>query len=1344
MRIFYPDSAARECAHHILQTLPPCLRPPSFKTRSPVSVRRPRRRRRHEPPDPTTADYPSPDILILVDWKPWRLRRSDRSMVLAPVEETVRGRLRYESTPMLIRFAALLILVLLTMLSGNAAFADDATSPRNWQINGFAAALNDPHRDTALSALRDLHAASLFRATGSTPGALGEHTKDQASVLVTFLSDKDEQVRAAAAHALGALGKHAEQHARMLVERLSDKDEDVRKAAAGALGAIGEHAKEQKPVLVELLSSGDDDVREAAAQALGALGEHAKHQAPALAERLNDEARWVRRAAARALGALGEHAKQQAPMLAQRLNDEYWRVGAAAAQALGSLGEHAKDQVPTLVKVLSHGNSDVHADIIQALGALGEHAKDQAPALAKLLSHADPEVQLAAAQALGALGEHAKDQAPALAKLLSHTDPKVQVAAAHALGALGDHARHQALALAEQLNHEDDVVRIAAVQALGALGEFGVQYAPKLASLLRDDNNYREVRVAAAQALGALAVHAKHYVPSLIQRLGDRGYEGVVAVAALRALVDLKVVLTEQQVMPLFEQLTDSIYDDVGDATAQALANFSGDVAAKQAKIMAAHLGDERWWVRAGAVRSLLALGKHAKQHAPALATRLGDEVDSIRTNTAYALGTLGEHATPHAHALAARLSDNHWRVRVAAAQALGALGENARHHAPALAARLRDRPWQVPVAAAQALGRLAEHAELQAPLLADRLNDENEEVRRAATQALRKIGPFPVTFLPSILIHRYYDVSRTGEIRFIAHFLGGGSREGEMLLHWLAAPKSTPLDALKGNHPKALETLALFERVWPTTNPYPLLRNDLADQIGRVVNSVDWTHENVNLLRGLENDLRIAEFIPEADAILKKLPTSESTNLMVSSIAVLIGHALFWLLLIFAYPRSALVQTIFFWNRWVRIMAGLGYIGFLLTWVPFLRRQLFAPFKDSLLADARIAEFEEESYYKNSLVRLQDGELRHLAESLSQIRGQIILEGESGLGKTMFLRHLVKNYRGLIVFLYATDCNIGVLEAIQVKLKGAARDPSYLRNLIYAGALDIVIDGLNEASVDTRAKIIEFSKHFAKGNLLLVTQPMMWDPPPLSKIYFMQWLTETQIEEFLISRFPTLSANSEIEEDSFGIRCRKFTRSAISGSQSKNKLDAVRHVLSNPMDLTVVAQMLARDQTPNLFELQRQYFRLMADDYERRIPGHVSFPLMDLANHVYNLRIEDRFVFFGDEFVEELAAMARHKMVVPYFQLISGSSSRPHWMFRHDKIMDFFLVQAFLGKTNDRPGKHFGDPRFRGTYLQMANLLPLDEAESLERQLVDYAADTKDHSVSDDFIQLLRSRRAA
>jgi hypothetical protein len=105
---------------------------------------------------------------------------------------------------------------------------------------------------------------------------------------------------------------------------------------------------------------------------------------------------------------------------------------------------------------------------------------------------------------------------------------------------------------------------------------------------------------------------------------------------------------------------------------------------------------------------------------------------------------------------------------------------------------------------------------------------------------------------------------------------------------------------------------------------------------------------------------------------------------------------------------------------------------------------------------------------------------------------------------------------------------------------------------------------------------------------------------------------------------------------------------------------------------------------------------------------------------------------------------MERHKLVVK--RQSKGLDEKPNieWLFRHDKIMEFFIAQTFLGPGNEKPQQHIGDARFRGVFLLLATFLPLDAATALREWLIDYAADTKDHTVSDTFVQLLRSRKAA
>ncbi|KOP25503.1 hypothetical protein AMR41_14385 [Hapalosiphon sp. MRB220] len=104
----------------------------------------------------------------------------------------------------------------------------------------------------------------------------------------------------------------------------------------------------------------------------------------------------------------------------------------------------------------------------------------------------------------------------------------------------------------------------------------------------------------------------------------------------------------------------------------------------------------------------------------------------------------------------------------------------------------------------------------------------------------------------------------------------------------------------------------------------------------------------------------------------------------------------------------------------------------------------------------------------------------------------------------------------------------------------------------------------------------------------------------------------------------------------------------------------------------------------------------------------------------------------------------AKYKMVVSRQWKDDKGEPQKQYYFRHDKIMDFFLVQNFLGQDDEvekRLIDHMGDPRFRGVYFLLATLLPLDAAKQLREKLIQYAADTKDNTVSDTFVQLLRTK---
>ncbi len=159
---------------------------------------------------------------------------------------------------------------------------------------------------------------------------------------------------------------------------------------------------------------------------------------------------------------------------------------------------------------------------------------------------------------------------------------------------------------------------------------------------------------------------------------------------------------------------------------------------------------------------------------------------------------------------------------------------------------------------------------------------------------------------------------------------------------------------------------------------------------------------------------------------------------------------------------------------------------------------------------------------------------------------------------------------------------------------------------------------------------------------------------------------------------------------------------------------------------------------------VQAQQYQLMAADYRDR--WNQDFPMKKFAEALYQLRLNDEKAIPPNEFLQELTSMEdeQYKMVVSRQWKDAKGEPQHEWYCRHDKIMEFFIVQTFLGDgetAQNRLIDHMGDSRFRGVYFLLATLLSLDAAADLREKLILYAANTKDHTVSDTFVQLFHSR---
>lgn len=459
----------------------------------------------------------------------------------------------------------------------------------------------------------------------------------------------------------------------------------------------------------------------------------------------------------------------------------------------------------------------------------------------------------------------------------------------------------------------------------------------------------------------------------------------------------------------------------------------------------------------------------------------------------------------------------------------------------------------------------------------------------------------------------------------------------------------------------------------------------------------------------------------------------------------VVVIHGLFWLALIFAYPRSPMVQTAFFWNPRIRRILGFPYVTAALKWSPYFRRILFVPFQEALRSDAYLDLLNPHTYFADLAVKAEGWqESRPINQVIPHLKKQIVLQGESGSGKSVFLRHLLKQSSRIAVYLPAQRCDQGVIAAIQAKLHGQAQDAAFLRDLIYSGTIDIYIDGLNEVTPDTRASIKEFVEENFKGNIILTTQPLEWKPP--GKVYNLQPLTMEQIGTFLHQQEPPIQ-NSPAENlapaKTYSQACAAYLQTVQADLNSNlvpaDEKIALQQSLANPMDLTIVAHLLAMQKQPNLLRLREQQYVTMAEDYQQIYLGR-SFPLAAFAEMTYQLRLKSQAPIPETDFADELLCLERHKMLVRRQK--NGAEGKPlnQWFFRHEKVADYFIAQAFLHSADNRQAQHFADSRFRGVYLLLATLLPEPQKMALRERLIQYAVKHNDHVLSDAFIQRVGS----
>ena len=1009
----------------------------------------------------------------------------------------------------------------------------------------------------------------------------------------------------------------------------------------------------------------------------------------------------VRSMAARAVGNMGSEAKQFIPQLQQFFRDENDIARGTAAIVMNNLGSEARELIPQFQQLLSDESLHVRSMATFVVSYLGLEAKQFIPQWQQLLRDDNSHVRSMAARAVSKMGSEAKQFIPQLRQLLRDDNSHVRGAAAEAVSNMGSEAKQFIPQLRQLLRDDNSDVRGAAARAVGEMGSEAKQLIPQLQQLLRDEDS--GVRFAAARALGNLGSEAKQFIPQLQQllRSEDSGVRLVAAIAVGSLGSEAK------QFIPQLQQL---LRDDDSD-------------------------------IREAAVTAVGSLGSGAKEFIPQLLQLLKDDDSDVREAAATVVGNLGSETKQLIPQLLQLLKDDDLDVREAAATAVGEILSETKQLIPELVTLLRDDGSDVREAAAIAMGKIGLEFKELILIFVNLLTDGDRRFRESAETVLANIEKEKLNtqYILEILniAHRNRDTEAT--VRFFAYFFSGGESNAVTLIQWLGSPKEYPYENNKFDDTRKAgkKVLKLFAQIWQATEPLEELRPELERQIAQVVDRVEWQPQDINLLRTHYQNLKAAKST-HADSINTKIKILKGIQWFSYLRNILLFHAIAWLILLSFYPKSPEIQTLF-WHPQIRRFAGLGYVGLFLTWIPFLRRRLLSPFQRLLIADANLDSFNPQDYFPDSKVCLKNTHnLEPIKTAIAKVQSPTIIEGESGLGKSMFLRYWAKTCKNLVVYLPASKCAEGAIAAIQAKIPISQTDGKFLENLIYNNALEICIDGLNEVTPDTRTKISYFVERHFRGHILLATQPLDWIPPSATKTYILQPLQRQQIGGFLRSRQFTPSAETAISRSEYEDACEEYLEKAFnSQKQSEEERKAVRRLLSNPMDLTIVGQILAQGKIPDLLNLQQQQYQVMAAEYEQI--NLQSFPLTEFAETAYQMRLDDE-INIPSEWKPELYCMEKHKMVLRRQRHVETNSGS-QWYFRHDKIQEYFIVQTFLTGENQKLEQHINDPRFRGVYLLLATLLPYEKAWLLREKLLQNAAETKDHVVSDQFIQRLNSR---
>jgi len=341
------------------------------------------------------------------------------------------------------------------------------------------------------------NSAEVRTAAANAIGEMGRDGVAAATPLFVLTKDSTPAVQAAAFRALVAVHADSERLKPLLQEALTNKDTDVRKAAAAGTAALGGAATLGVDGLLDLLADNNAAGRLAAVQALGQLGDKAAPAVNPLVAHLDDPA--LQGSIIETLGHLGPAAAPAVPKLLELTKKGDQRT--TILPVLTGIGHGAKDALPMIYTAIHDSAPDVRASAATALAAV---ETDDAKAIATIVPLAraseSGKVRRAAAHAVAKYGPAAGAAVPGLISMLEKETERGE--AMRALKAIGV---KNVPDLMSMLAVRDTRVRTFACQSLGDLGPDARDAAPKLREIAEQDNAVRATATAALKKIDPAA-----------------------------------------------------------------------------------------------------------------------------------------------------------------------------------------------------------------------------------------------------------------------------------------------------------------------------------------------------------------------------------------------------------------------------------------------------------------------------------------------------------------------------------------------------------------------------------------------------------------------------------------------------------------------------------------------------------------------------------------------------------------------------------------------------------------------------------------------------------------------